>query len=131
MHPKRSASGAYLHRRFQRDRDPRKGGIGEGDSTDGQGQDPDHRAELPRDFLESLTDDPETRIIGLYIEGSKNGTRLKTALSKAASQKPLIVIKGGMTEHGIRAASSHTASMAGTPEMWRSLFQQAGAIQGA
>src|SRR3972149_4144996 len=46
MHPKRSASGAYLHRRFQRDRDPRKGGIGEGDSTDGQGQDPDHRAEL-------------------------------------------------------------------------------------
>lgn len=81
------------------------------------------------DFLEYLADDPETRTIGLYIEGSKNGTRLKRALSKAASQKPLIVIKGGMTEHGIRAASSHTASMTGTPEMWRSLFKQAGAIQ--
>ena len=81
------------------------------------------------DFLEYLADDPETRIIGLYIEGSKNGTRLKAALSKAASQKPVIAIKGGMTEHGRRAASSHTASMTGTPEMWRSLFKQAGAIQ--
>jgi acyl-CoA synthetase (NDP forming) len=81
------------------------------------------------DFLEYLADDPDTKIIALYVEGSKNGVRLKAALGKAASQKPVIAIKGGMTEHGKRAASSHTAAMAGNPEVWKSLFKQAGAIQ--
>ena len=81
------------------------------------------------DFLEYLADDADTKIIALYIEGSKNVTRLKAALSKAASQKPVIAIKGGMTEHGMRAATSHTASMAGNPELWKSLFKQAGAMQ--
>jgi len=81
------------------------------------------------DFLEYLADDSETKIIALYIEGTRNGTRLKTALAKAAKQKPVIALKGGMTEQGIRAAISHTASLAGVPEIWRSLFKQAGALQ--
>jgi acyl-CoA synthetase (NDP forming) len=81
------------------------------------------------DFLEYLADDPETKIIALYIEGTRNGTRLKTALAKAAKQKPVIALKGGMTEQGMRAATSHTASLSGVPEIWRSLFRQTGALQ--
>jgi len=54
---------------------------------------------------------------------------LKTALARAAKQKPVIAIKGGMTEQGIRAAISHTASLTGAPEIWSSLFRQAGALQ--
>ena len=81
------------------------------------------------DFLEYLADDPDTNIIALYVEGTRNATRLKTALAKATKQKPVIVIKGGMTEQGMRAATSHTASLAGTPEIWRSLFRQTGALQ--
>jgi len=81
------------------------------------------------DFLEYLADDPETKIIALYIEGPKDAPRLKAALNKAAGRKPVIAIKGGMTEQGMRAASSHTGSMAATPETWRALFKQAGALQ--
>jgi acyl-CoA synthetase (NDP forming) len=81
------------------------------------------------DFLEYLADDPDTNMIALYIEGTRNGTRLKTAMAKAAKQKPVIAIKGGMTEQGIRAATSHTASLAGAPEIWRALFRQTEALQ--
>ncbi len=81
------------------------------------------------DFLEYLADDPDTKIIAFYIEGTRNGEPLKKALVAAAMKKPVVAIKGGMSEQGIRAAVSHTASLTGTPALWRSLFRQAGAIQ--
>jgi acyl-CoA synthetase (NDP forming) len=81
------------------------------------------------DFLEYLAHDSETEVIALYMEGTKNGERLKTAMTKAAELKPVLALKGGVTEHGSRAASSHTGSLAGSPEIWRSLFRQAGVIQ--
>lgn len=81
------------------------------------------------DFLEYLADDPDTKMIAFYIEGARNAARLKAALANAAGRKPVIAIKGGMTEQGMRAAASHTASLAGTPEIWRALFRQTGALQ--
>ena len=81
------------------------------------------------DFLEYLADDPDTKIIAFYVEGTRNAARLKMALAKAARQKPVIAIKGGMTEQGMRAAASHTASMTGAPAIWKSLFHQTGALQ--
>lgn len=81
------------------------------------------------DFLEYLADDPETNIIAFYVEGTRNAGRLKKALTLAAGRKPVVAIKGGMTEQGIRAAASHTASLTGAPEIWTSLFRQTGALQ--
>ena len=81
------------------------------------------------DFLEYLAHDPETKVIALYMEGTKNGERLKAAMTEAARLKPVLALKGGVTEHGRRAASSHTGSLAGSPEIWSSLFRQAGVIQ--
>jgi acyl-CoA synthetase (NDP forming) len=81
------------------------------------------------DFLEYLTHDQETKVIALYMEGTKNGKRLKAALGEAAKLKPVLALKGGVSEHGRRAASSHTGSLAGSPEIWSSLFKQAGVIQ--
>jgi acyl-CoA synthetase (NDP forming) len=81
------------------------------------------------DFLEYLTYDPDTKVIALYIEGTKTGERLKATLSEAAKLKPVLALKGGVSEHGRRAASSHTGSLAGSPEIWSSLFKQAGAVQ--
>jgi acyl-CoA synthetase (NDP forming) len=81
------------------------------------------------DFLEYLADDPDTKVIALYMEGTRNGGRLKTALARAASKKPVLALKGGVTEHGGRAASSHTGSLAGSPEIWGSIFKQTGAVQ--
>ena len=81
------------------------------------------------DFMEYLAHDPETEVIALYMEGTKNGERLKAAMAEAARLKPVVALKGGVTEYGRRAASSHTGSLAGSPEIWSSLFRQAGVIQ--
>ena len=81
------------------------------------------------DFLEYFANDPETEIIALYMEGSRNGQRLRSALAEASRNKPVVVLKGGVTEHGSRAASSHTGSLAGSPEIWSALFRQTGVIQ--
>jgi acyl-CoA synthetase (NDP forming) len=81
------------------------------------------------DFLEYLAHDPETEVIALYIEGTQNGEYLKAAMTEAAKLKPVLALKGGVTEHGRRAASSHTGSLAGSPKIWESLFKQARVIQ--
>jgi acyl-CoA synthetase (NDP forming) len=81
------------------------------------------------DFLEYLANDSETEAIALYIEGTRNGKPLRAAMTEAARLKPVVALKGGVTEHGRRAASSHTGSLAGSPEIWGSLFGQAGVIQ--
>jgi len=81
------------------------------------------------DFLEYLSQDGETTAIALYIEGTRDGARLKSALRKAARRKPVIALKGGVTGHGSRAAASHTGSLAGSPQVWRAFFEQAGVVQ--
>jgi len=81
------------------------------------------------DFLRYLADDEETTVIALYIEGTKDGEKLKAALRRAASRKPVVAIKGGITEQGIRAASSHTASLTSAPALWHALFKQCGVLE--
>ncbi len=81
------------------------------------------------DFLEYMADDPQTKVIALYIEGSKNGKRLHEALRYAACRKPVVAVKGGLTDNGNRVARSHTGQLTGTPELWKTLFRQCGVIQ--
>lgn len=81
------------------------------------------------DFLEYFADDPNTRAIALYIEGVKNGRRFLKALRYASSKKPVIVLKAGKSRSGARAAASHTGSLAGSYEIYRAAFKQAGAIE--
>ncbi len=81
------------------------------------------------DFLEYLADDPDTSVIALYIEGIRDGRRLRSALEYAAGKKPLVALKGGVTGAGGRVASSHTGSLAGTGETWSTMFKQSGVVQ--
>ena len=81
------------------------------------------------DLLDYFAEDPETKVIAAYIEGVKDGRRLVKALNRAASAKPVVVFKGGFTAGGLRAAASHTGSLAGTDVVWDSLLKQAGAIR--
>jgi len=81
------------------------------------------------DLLEYLGNDPETEIIAAYIEGTRNGHRLRKVLTEAASKKPVIIIKKGHTEAGSRGASSHTGAMAGDDKTWDAVIRQAGAIR--
>jgi len=81
------------------------------------------------DFLEYLSQDPETEIIASYVEDSKDGRRFLGALRRAASMKPVIVLKAGRGEAGTKRAASHTAALAGSAKTWETAIRQAGAIQ--
>ncbi|MFC1966840.1 acetate--CoA ligase family protein [Chloroflexota bacterium] len=81
------------------------------------------------DFLEYFAADKETKVIGAYIEGVRDGQQFFQALRKAAQVKPVIVLKGGHSQAGTRAAASHTGSLAGTGMIWESMLRQAGAIE--
>ncbi len=80
------------------------------------------------EILDYYANDPDTHVIALYIEGIRNGRLLKDSLERAAARKPVIVLKGGMTEQGSRVASSHTGSLAGAGRVWETMFKQAGVL---
>ncbi|PKN70096.1 MAG: CoA-binding protein [Deltaproteobacteria bacterium HGW-Deltaproteobacteria-12] len=81
------------------------------------------------DFLEYLGNDEDSRIIAMYLEGVKNGRRLLKLLAGINRVKPVIILKGGLTESGARAVSSHTGSMAGGEKIWDAVFRQSGAVK--
>ncbi len=81
------------------------------------------------DFLRYLADDDKTEVIGCYIEGLKNGRAFYELAREITKKKPMVAWKGGRTEGGTRAVSSHTASVAGSVEIWNALCKQAGIIQ--
>jgi len=80
------------------------------------------------DFLDYLTHDPETALILMYIEGLRDGRRFFHTVRRAAATKPVVILKGGRGESGARAAASHTASLAGSTQIWDLAMAQAGAI---
>jgi acyl-CoA synthetase (NDP forming) len=80
------------------------------------------------DFLDYFSQDEDSKIILMYIEGVKDGGRFTKALKKAASVKPVIILKGGRGKSGTRAAASHTASLAGSVQVWEAAISQSGAV---
>jgi len=81
------------------------------------------------DYLEYLDNDEETKIIGMYVEGVKDGRRFFQCLKETAKRKPVLIWKGGRSEEGARAAASHTGSLASTPALWENVIRQCGAIK--
>lgn len=80
--------------------------------------------------LEHLVSDPNTRLIGLYIEDIRNPVRFRQALQKAAvAGKPVIVIKAGRSAAGAAAAASHTGAMVGADVLYDACLTQYGAIR--
>ena len=64
------------------------------------------------DYLEYYADDPATAVGLAYLEGIADGRSLMERLARAAARKPLVIVKGGATEGGARAAASHTGALA-------------------
>jgi acyl-CoA synthetase (NDP forming) len=81
------------------------------------------------DFLDYFAQEPETRVIAAYIEGLGDGRRFLDTLRRATARKPVVVLKGGRTSSGTRAAASHTAALAGAQQVWRLALRQAGAVE--
>ena len=80
------------------------------------------------DYLGLMADDPATKVIGMYVEGTRDGRRFFEALRHAATNHPVVVWKGGMTDAGARATFSHTGSLATPAAVWSSMVRQAGAV---
>lgn len=74
------------------------------------------------DLLEYLNADPETKVIALYLEGTKRGKVLKETLGKMT--KPVLILKNGRSDIGSRAVNSHTGSIAGNDRIYDALFNQ-------
>jgi acyl-CoA synthetase (NDP forming) len=81
------------------------------------------------DFLQYLAADPKTKVIGAYLEGTRDGGRLFNTMKELAKVKPLVVWKGGRTDAGAQAATSHTGSLASSAAIWSAMLKQAGAIE--
>jgi acetyl coenzyme A synthetase (ADP forming)-like protein len=81
------------------------------------------------DAIDYLAEDKATRVVIMYLEGVKDGKRFLDSATRLGRRKPLVVIKGGKTEEGAKAAHSHTGSLAGRDEIFEALFRQAGAIR--
>jgi acyl-CoA synthetase (NDP forming) len=83
------------------------------------------------DALEYLSHDPETKVICIHLESIKGGgRRFFELLKQTTPRKPVIVLKGGRTEAGAKAALSHTGSLVhGSDIVFQSALKQAGAIQ--
>ena len=79
------------------------------------------------DILEYLIDDPDTAVIGLYLESIVNGPRFVSLCRR--SPKPIVVLKGGKSTKGAQAAMSHTASLAGDGAIVSGALQQANVIE--
>lgn len=82
----------------------------------------------PTDILEFYLADPQTRVIGVYIETAKDGRRLFETLRDARARKPVVILKGGRTQQGLAAAASHTGSLAGDDRIWVALSKQTGCV---
>ena len=81
------------------------------------------------DLLEWWENDSATDVILLYLESFGNPRRFGTLARRVARTKPILAVKSGTTSSGARAASSHTAALAGSEAAVDALFHQAGVIR--
>jgi len=81
------------------------------------------------DLLQYLKEDPETRVICLYMEGIENGREFVETAREVVKRKPVLALKGGATKEAARRAKSHTASIAGSDVVFDAAFKRAGIIR--
>ena len=78
------------------------------------------------DLIDVFKEDPNTKVISLYIEGVQNGARFMKSVRSAREKKPIVVLKPGTTPKGARAVQSHTRSIAGNDEIFDAVCRQVG-----
>ncbi len=82
------------------------------------------------EVLAHLIDDPHTRVIGLYLESVTDARALldclRARLASASPPKPVVLLRGGSSAQGQRAAQSHTGALASDERLWAALTIQTG-----
>ncbi len=80
------------------------------------------------DYLDWFAVDELTRTVILYIESVRNGQRFFEAARRVGREKPVVVLKGGRTSEGNKAAASHTGALAGNNRVFNAACRQAGIV---
>ncbi len=89
-----------------------------------------NRADLTEiEILDALSADEQTKVILGYLESISSGDEFLKVVETAASVKPVVILKAGTTQAGMRAASSHTGSLAGSDIAYGAAFNRAGVIR--
>lgn len=88
-------------------------------------------AVTPADYLDWYADDDATAVSLAYVEGITDGRSLLQRFASVAARKPLVVVKGGATEGGARAAASHTGALAANDKVFDGACRAAGVTRAA
>ena len=78
------------------------------------------------DLINFFGADPSTDVIAVYLEGIRDGEKFMEVGRRVAREKPVVVLKGGRTERGRKAAESHTRSIAGRGEIFDAALRKIG-----
>ena len=81
------------------------------------------------DYLEWFADDPETDVGLCYVEGLSDGRSFFERIREVTLRMPVVVVKGGSTSDGQRAAASHTGSLASDDRVFDGMARQAGMVR--
>jgi len=81
------------------------------------------------DVIRALAEDKETKVIAGYLESINNGNAFVRLAEQISTDKPLLLVKAGVTSAGAKAASSHTGSLAGSETAYECVFERAGIIR--
>ncbi|ACZ84979.1 acetate--CoA ligase family protein [Streptosporangium roseum] len=81
----------------------------------------------PAELLRWLATDEHTSVVGMYLEDPRGGRALFEALMSVRGRLPVVLLVGGRSAQGRRAAASHTGGMVGDDRVWRALAEQSGA----
>lgn len=80
-------------------------------------------------FMQLLVEDPNTKVILVYIEGVKNGQQFMKVAPMVSRKKPVVILKSGTSDAGARAAASHTGSIAGSEVAYTTAFRRCGVLK--
>jgi 3-hydroxypropionyl-CoA synthetase (ADP-forming) len=82
------------------------------------------------DMIWYLSEDPQTKVIGLYVEGLGDGRKFINTAKNVIREKnkPIVVFKNGRTDRGAKQAASHTGSLGGSYNIVKGSFDQVGII---
>jgi acyl-CoA synthetase (NDP forming) len=81
------------------------------------------------DYLDTFEVDELTETAMLYIESVKNGRRFYESARRLGRKKPIVLLKGGQTSAGVKAAASHTGAMASDNRVFNAVCRQAGIVK--
>ena len=81
------------------------------------------------EMIDLIGNDRQTEVITAYAEGVSDGTEFLKISREIARKKPFVILKGGQSEKGAEAVSSHTGALSGSKEAYSAAFRKSGVLE--